>query len=217
MRRLLHPLAALLLLALMGDRAWALGFEHVGPRELSAPSYDNWPGLFAVLDTKGLVYDRWINGNEALYYAGNTRALNAALKAFADVKIERRQVTLYRGPGEARTFQGKSMPCHWSVHCFGGLALPREGDAEGVKPLPMMIVWVGGDIDLGDLEVPAGITLMTESDHAARSATPAAESAPPDETTDAASRPARLEAERRRRAAQAEIERFVEAHRRKAE
>src|SRR5207245_1807971 len=115
-------LAVSLLLSAAAGRAWALGEEQFGNDPLSERNYSDWPGIMPLVNAQTRVYYNWVNGNEHMYYRGDTAALNAALKGLAAVKTEVREAALRPGPAEARTFGGQKVPYNWNLHLVGGIA-----------------------------------------------------------------------------------------------
>lgn len=143
--------------------ARAAGQETFGPEPLSAANYAEWPGIETVVNDLRRVYHTWVNGNEHFYYRGDTLALNAFLKQFAKAGAGPREVVLRPGPAEAKTFHGETVAYDWMLHVVGGIAghlatLP-EGDKVWNKQ-PVMHVHVGEGIELGELEIPAGVTVV---------------------------------------------------------
>ena len=64
-----------------------------------------------------------MNGNEHFYFAGDTAALNAALKKFASIKADRLTVVLRPGPGKTNSFKKEqSLAFNWNLHLLGGIA-----------------------------------------------------------------------------------------------
>src|SRR5262245_65496417 len=102
--------AALLILSATASRAWARGEEQFGNDEISDVNYTGWPGIMPVINFEARIYRTWVNGNEHFYYRGDTAAANAALRKFAAIKADVREVVLRPGPLETRTFGGNRLP-----------------------------------------------------------------------------------------------------------
>src|SRR3990172_8317782 len=97
-----------------GD-AFALGEEQFG----NAPRVEqpDWaPGVLDVVNLESRVYLKWVNGNENFFYGGAVEALGEALKKFAAVQAEVKEVVVRPGPGETRTFDGRPVVCDWQLH-----------------------------------------------------------------------------------------------------
>jgi hypothetical protein len=100
--------------------AWALGEEGFGnaPR----PRQPDWAdGVVEVVNLKSRVYFRWVNGNEDFFFRGDTAALNEALRRFAAVKDDLRQVILLPGSGKTQTFEGKPVEYDFQFHVPSGI------------------------------------------------------------------------------------------------
>jgi hypothetical protein len=100
--------------------ALALGEEGFGnaPR----PRQEDWSdGVVEVVNLKSRVYFRWVNGNEDFFYRGDSAAINEALRRFASVKDDARQVILLPGSGKTHTFQGKDVEFEFQFHVPSGI------------------------------------------------------------------------------------------------
>ncbi len=154
----------ILAIALCGANLWALGTEEFGNKPLNENNYGNWPGISPVVNTKARVYSNWVNGNEHFYCVGDTADLNVALKDFAAIETPDRQLVIRPGIGETRTFQGKKVRFDWEVHLMGGISSHittlHKGDQIWSKS-PVLTVYLGDNIDLSQLEIPEGITLVS--------------------------------------------------------
>jgi len=154
---------------------WAM--DRQGNEPLSEINYTQWPGIMPLVNDRARVYETWANGNEHLFYRGNTRQLNAALAAFAKVKVKHHIVVLRPGPFAKWSVRGTDVTYNWVLHVLGGLAGTRANDSpedlEWQKD-PVLTVYVGGDIDLDKIEIPAGVTVRA----AARDAEEPAKDAP---------------------------------------
>jgi hypothetical protein len=106
---------------------FALGEEAFGnaPR-VKQPQWAD--GVLAVVNMKSRVYLQWVNGNETFFYRGDAKALNEALRLFAEIKDGGKSIVLLPGSGETKTFQGKEVPYDWSLHVPGGIhrAISKE-------------------------------------------------------------------------------------------
>jgi hypothetical protein len=84
--------AAFLLLSV--SKGFALGTEAFGNEPLSPLNYKEWKVIAEVVNVKSRVYQRWVNGNEHLYYAGSVDDLNRVLKSFAAAEMPIHEVVL---------------------------------------------------------------------------------------------------------------------------
>src|SRR5262245_60914110 len=111
---------SLIAVLLLPVAAFALGEEGFGnaPR----PKQPDWAdGVVDVVNLKSRVYFRWVNGNEDFYYRGDAAAINEALRLFAAVKDDARQVILLPGSGKTGTFQGKPIDFDFQFHVPSGI------------------------------------------------------------------------------------------------
>ena len=156
---------ALTLLLMLPVSAFALGTETFG--NAPAVKQPEWAdGVIDVVNLKSRVYSKWVNGNESFYYQGNAEALSEALRAFAAVKDEVRQLILMPGAGKTHTFQSKPIEFHWQLHVPSGLYKARAAThrqhavmtvyLSGVKPRPLdrkqVEPWLG-DLDRDSFQV----------------------------------------------------------------
>ncbi|MES2792311.1 MAG: hypothetical protein V4719_22025 [Planctomycetota bacterium] len=165
MRRIWFVIALVTMIAgqLFDQKAFALGIEEKGNGPLNEFNYTEWKGIVPIVNDTTRVYQVWVNGNEFLYYQGTTKQLNAALIKFAKVEVKNHVVALRPGPVEQRSFHDKTpIPFNWELHLIGGLTKSKATndieDLEWQKD-PVLTVYIGGDIDLGKLEIPEGVTL----------------------------------------------------------
>ncbi|MHC4399447.1 MAG: hypothetical protein ACYTG0_07195 [Planctomycetota bacterium] len=159
---------AAVLAPMAANHASGLGTEELGNKKLSPRNYEPWPGLAEVVNDPHRVYQKWVNGNENCYYQGDTKALNLAIQKFSEAKFDVHRVVLLPGPGEARTFDGKKIPCDWRLHVLGGIAgamAKRElNDIDVYDVHPTLYVFVNEQIDLKKLSIPAGVKMLGTRD-----------------------------------------------------
>jgi hypothetical protein len=111
--------SALLLLALPAT-VRALATETFG--NSPAVKQPGWAeGVLDVVNLKSRVYSYWVNGNESFFYRGDAGALNEALRKFAAVKSDVRQVILLPGSGKQQTFGRKTIDFDWQLHVPSGI------------------------------------------------------------------------------------------------
>ncbi len=148
-------------------RAFAMGTESFGNKPVTAQP--NWPsGVLAAINLKSRVYSRWVNGNESFFFKGSAKALNQALKRFAALGIETREVVILPRKGGARTFRGTTVACDWELKVPSGifLAVAKKDPNASVHPvLPTLVIYVGSpNIRLEKLEIPPGLKLVGVED-----------------------------------------------------
>ena len=144
----------------VAQKAFALATETKGSVPLSEKNYTEWQGVMPLVNDKARVYENWVNGNERLFYKGTTKELNAALANFAKVEVKNHVVVLRPGPAVQHAFDKTEIPYNWELHVIGGLARTQAND--NIEDLewqkdPVLTIYLGGDIDLGKIEVPKGV------------------------------------------------------------
>lgn len=98
----------------------ALAEETFGNRPMV--KQPDWAeGVVDVVNLKSRVYSNWVNGNENCFYRGNARAVNEALRAYAAVKDDIRQVILMPGSGKTHSFDRKPIDFDWQLHVPSGI------------------------------------------------------------------------------------------------
>ena len=148
-------------------RAFAMGTESFGNKPVTAQP--QWPsGVVAAINLKSRVYSRWVNGNESFYFKGSAKALNQALKRFAALDIEAREVIILPRKGGARTFRGTTVACDWELRVPSGifLAVAKKDLNASVHPvLPTLVVYLGSPkIRLDKFVIPSGLELIGVED-----------------------------------------------------
>src|SRR5215471_11725946 len=111
--------------------ALALGMETFG--NAPAVKQPDWAeGILDVVNLKSRVYSQWVNGNENFFYRGNGQALNEALRKYAAVKDDVRQLILLPGAGKTQTFHRKTIDFDWKFHVPSGIyrAVTKRKHAE---------------------------------------------------------------------------------------
>jgi len=165
---MLRFITAVGLLLLAVSNAWGLGTEQVGNEPFSDANYTDWPNVMPVINDTHRVFQQWVNGNEHFYFAGDTAALNAALKNFAAVKGERLVVVLRPAPGKATSFQKKhTVTYNWNLHLLGGISKHMSTLELGNNvwdPNPHLNVYVGGPIKLEAIKIPSGVEVLEIAD-----------------------------------------------------
>ncbi|MGL4552185.1 MAG: hypothetical protein ACRC33_13475, partial [Gemmataceae bacterium] len=119
---------SLALLALAVGRADALATESFGkdPVTASFPTFS--PDLLPVLNDPARVYWYEVNGDAFFYHHGDTAALNALLKRFAEGG-KGREVVLHAGALEKTSLTGgRRVEADWYVHVPGGFGWSRHKD-----------------------------------------------------------------------------------------
>jgi hypothetical protein len=112
--------AVVLLLLAFPRAAFALAEEAFGNGPVA--NQPDWAeGVVDVVNLKSRVYSQWVNGNENFFYRGDAPALSEALRKYAAVKDDVRQLILLPGLGKTQTFGGKPIPFDWQFHVPSGI------------------------------------------------------------------------------------------------
>ena len=74
------------------------------------------------------VYWYEVNGNPAFFFKGGPKELNEALRHFAAIPADKKEIILLAGPGLAYSLGRKEVPFDWSLHVPGGIHF--DGDSE---------------------------------------------------------------------------------------
>ncbi len=152
---------------LLTCRAFGMGTETWGNGPLNEKNYTEWKGIMPLVNDKPRVYESWVNGDERFLYKGNTKELNAALASFAKVEVKNHVVVLRSGPVVGHSFDNAEIPYNWELHVVGGIARIRAND--NIEDLqwqkdPVLTIYVAGDIDLNQIEIPERVTLRSAPD-----------------------------------------------------
>jgi hypothetical protein len=102
-------------------RAYALATEHFGNDPIDASEYKFGGDVLAVANLQSRFYWYEVNGDPHFYYRGNTAALNEALRKFAALAGNSREVILLPGPAEQSTLgDTRRFAFDWVVHTPAG-------------------------------------------------------------------------------------------------
>jgi WD40 repeat protein len=101
-----------------------ISMEEVVTDRARALNREEWPAsILRAANSRGRVYLHWINGTEHLFYRGNARALNEAMRKFAAVSSDNRQLVLLPGIGKTNTLGGQPVAFDWQLEVPLGLDL----------------------------------------------------------------------------------------------
>ena len=144
----------------------ALGTEEFGNKPLSALNYPNWKGIIDVVNDKSRVYQRWVNGNEHMYYEGGIDDLNRVLKSLAAAEMPVHEVVLRPDAGVTNSFDATKPPIkfNWQLHVVTGIArsLTNSDKGDFVWPKhPRLTIHTAGDFDFSKLAVPKEVKLIS--------------------------------------------------------
>src|SRR3979490_2564344 len=116
----------------------ALGMETFG--NAHAVEQHDWAGgVVDVVNLKSRVFSQWVNGNENFFYRGNAQALTEALRQYAAVKDDLRQLILMPRSGKTHTFDRKTVDFTWQLHVPSGIYKSVTKNSH-----PVMTVYVNG-------------------------------------------------------------------------
>jgi hypothetical protein len=113
-------MTVLTLLLALPAAVFALGFEMFGNAPV-AKGHDWAEGVVDVVNLKSRVYMREGGSTNAnFFYRGNPQALNEALRKYAAVKDDVRQLILLPGSGKTQSLEGKRVDFNWMFHVPSG-------------------------------------------------------------------------------------------------
>lgn len=145
-----------------------MGEEQLGNDPLPDSNYTAHPGVMEVINDPHRVYRWWVNGNEQFFFRGDSINVNAALAAFAKLSNEPREVLLRPAPGHTSNFGGdQQIPFNWKLQIVGGIAGHMRTKDQGGKlwpAHPIMTIYVGGPVQLSELEIPEAVEVITLAD-----------------------------------------------------
>jgi HEAT repeats len=132
-----------ILLLTIPATALALAFETFGNAPVG--KHPNWAdGVVDVVNLKSRVYAHLADGQHTYFFGGGAPGVNEALRKYAAVRADSRQVILLPGSGKTQSFAGKPIPFDWHVQTPGGRAHPAGWKhavmtvyINGTKPRPL--------------------------------------------------------------------------------
>jgi hypothetical protein len=113
-------MTALTLLLILPAPVFALREESFGNAPF-AKQPDWAEGVVDVVNLKSRVYLVGHNGNMNFFYRGNAPALNEALRKYAAVNDDVRQLVLLPGSGKTKSFDGKPVDFDWMFNVPSGI------------------------------------------------------------------------------------------------
>lgn len=175
-RRLAAVIACVLLLPTTG---FALLICTKGNQPISAENFKRWPGLADVVNDLSRVSHCWCNGEDQMWYRGDTAALNRFLQEFAEIEADEREVILL--PGSVRLYYPPAKPGaeatddapDWYLRVTQGAVravMLSDGRDLIASMDPTLTVYVTERIDMSQLQVPGGIQLIRAADRRERCA-----------------------------------------------
>src|SRR5687767_12640791 len=95
-------LACLLAVPMTAHRAHALATEQLGNKPIG-PGWNFDARLLAAVNVDERVYWFEVNGNPYFFFKGGTKALNEAIRRFAAIPADKREIILIAGPARTHT------------------------------------------------------------------------------------------------------------------
>ena len=149
--------------------AFALPAHHSGadhePGDL--PKQPNWPkGSYELVNQPFRVHGYWVNFYDQFFYKGGNREMEKMIKGLSRLKNVDMKVILHAGKGQAKSPWSKAPVCatDWAVS-FSGLVPKEIAELEGVpfsnSQKVTVDIWMGGEIDLGQMKFPANLELQS--------------------------------------------------------
>lgn len=149
----------------MGSAA-PMGEEAFGNAPVS--KHGEWvDGVLETANDKSRVYRRWINGNEDFCYLGDAAAMNRVITAFSKIANENKAVVLLPTRGLTHSFEKKPVVHHLRMNVPSGIYLGMarmEQDKPVMSLHPRLYIHIGGGLELGGLEIPKGLKVLTAAD-----------------------------------------------------
>jgi hypothetical protein len=149
---------------------WALGSDLPAGKPVKSPTWqvtgrsaETWPaGLEGLANSRPTVHGYFVNDEDVLLYAGDTKALNEFVKQYADTSGIEKDVVLRVGPKKARSpwdHEDRDIEVNWSLYIAGPMSI---ADRPAGAPLVTRIdVWLGGAINLAKVEIPDGVKVTS--------------------------------------------------------
>jgi hypothetical protein len=104
------------------------------------------------------VHGYFVNEVDVFFYAGDTAAFNKFAVRYGKLKKATLRVVIHPGTKKARSpwdQADRNIPVTWSYHAA------ETGEAPG-QPAPTQVdVWLGSQINLKDLRIPANVEVMS--------------------------------------------------------
>jgi hypothetical protein len=179
MRTKMSPVAALVVTLVCAAVAFGLSIEY--PAGQPVAGWPDWPaGLKDLVNSGGRVLGYSHDAYDFLYYQGDTDRFNQFMAACA--KLKDTPVTLVLHPGRGIAYWGgapdKKVSCDWGLSALVPFRVPdpktgveRVYNPLGGPPLPeragnpkymlQLDLWLGGDVQLKKIEVPANIEVKS--------------------------------------------------------
>ena len=144
---------------------WALGSDH--PQQ--PVNNPRWPqGLAAMVNAENREHGYSVNWEDVFFFKGDTADLNDFLQEYSTLTDTKLEVVLHPGNLEVRSpwdKQPRDLAADWQLY-----ASPFSRDqvrVGGVEPGPFVTrvdVWLGGAVELSELDVPASVSIRSSGE-----------------------------------------------------
>jgi hypothetical protein len=165
--RFLTLSAALLGYCAIATDCHALMYVVEGNEHQPEANYTRWSGLIDVVNLPSRQRLVWVNGNEHLYYQGDTDALNQALEEFAQISVKSHCVVLRPGPLTHKSESGPQKQFDWQLHVVDGIAraVVEHRKMQAVWDMdPVLTIYVSDRLSLDSIKFPEGIEVQQLAD-----------------------------------------------------
>jgi hypothetical protein len=131
------------LLLTFPQAACALAFETIGNAPVA--KHADWAeGVVDVVNLKSRVYGHLADSQHTYFYRGGAAAVNEAIRYYAGVRADVRQLILLPGAPKTQSFNGTPIPFDWQLLVPGGRKHPAGKKhavmtvyLQGTKPRPL--------------------------------------------------------------------------------
>ncbi len=124
---LLSCVSLALTLASPPGRAHGLATEQFGNQPIAGGNFG--VEVLAAVNLSSRVYWYEVNGNPYFYFRGNATALNEALRKFAAIPAEKREIILLAGPGKRKSLGGdQRIDYDWALHVPDGIRFDKDAE-----------------------------------------------------------------------------------------
>jgi hypothetical protein len=159
-------LVVLVLWAATGAKpAFSMGGEYGPGDPARAVSNLKWPaGVKELVNAQNRIGGYWVNSSDWFHFAGDTNALNTFLERYAQLKDTPLSVVLMVGKPRAGLGNTKGVAADWQLSVVDN-TWTRVNEREKAPPATAytvtVTIWLGGQVDLEQLKVPANIEVRS--------------------------------------------------------
>lgn len=149
-------------LVLVAWRAIGLGSDYQNDQPVGGTSA--WSeGLLKLVNTTNRVHGFFVNAEDVFFFLGSATNFSGFLRDYSKLQdIEKHQLILHEGQGEAKSPWGKAgKPCDWKLYACPKAWLARDGKTNGF--VLEVHFWTGGKIALDQVIIPENVELSGEA------------------------------------------------------